>query len=109
MRATNKLINFAKKADKGFTSPLNLLKGRVATEQVYKKLMMEIVPKLENVKQNYVNISKSIHYRRGDNAPMRAVTIRGTEKEEAIRMQTMERKAKFNSFNTAAYSRKLLE
>jgi hypothetical protein len=46
------------------------------------------VPKLENLSNNYVNISKSIHYRRGDNAPMRAVTIRGTEKEEAIQLQT---------------------
>jgi hypothetical protein len=56
MRAANKLINFAKKAEKGFTSPANLLKGRVATEQVLKKLLMETVPKLENIPQNYVTI-----------------------------------------------------
>ncbi len=42
----NKLINFAKRAEKGATSPLNLLKGRVVTEQVMKKLLMETVPKL---------------------------------------------------------------
>lgn len=38
--AGNKLINFAKRAEKGATSPLNLIKGRVVTEQVMKKLLM---------------------------------------------------------------------
>jgi ribosomal protein L17 len=88
MRAANKLIQFAKKADKGFTSPMNLLKGRVSTEQVYKKLLMETVPKLGNLSQNYVTISQSVRYRRGDNAPMVWVTVRGSEKEEMARMQT---------------------
>ena len=31
VRAANKVIHFAKKADAGFTSPLNLIKGRVTT------------------------------------------------------------------------------
>ena len=78
MRAANKLIHFAKKAERGLASPMNLLKGRVATEQVYKKLLMETVPKLANVKQNYVRIEKKIRYRRGDNAPMVYVTIRNS-------------------------------
>ena len=87
MRATNKLFHFAKKAEKGFTSPINLLKGRVTTEQVYKKLLMETIPKLEHISQNYVTISKSLRYRRGDNAPMVWVTIKGSEKEEMARVQ----------------------
>jgi ribosomal protein L17 len=81
MRATNKLIHFAKKADRGFTSPMNLLRGRVTTEQAYKKLMMETVPKLENVPQNYVQIESWVKHRKGDNAPMVHVTIRNSEKE----------------------------
>lgn len=80
MRAANKLIHFAKKADHGFTSPLNLLKGRVATETIYKKLMMETVPKLDNVSQNFVFVEGIHRYRRGDNAPMVYVTIRNSEK-----------------------------
>jgi ribosomal protein L17 len=87
VKATNKLINFAKKAARGKTSPINLIKGRVATEQVLKKLMMETVPKLENIPQYYVNISKKIRRRRGDNAPMVFVTIRNSEKEEVVKMQ----------------------
>jgi ribosomal protein L17 len=69
-----------------------LLKGRVITEQVMKKLLMETVPKLESVPQNYIKISKKIRHRRGDNAPMVHVTIRGSEKEEIVRMQAKEEK-----------------
>lgn len=86
-KAANKLIHFAKKADQGFSSPLNLLKGRVTTEKIYKKLTMETIPKLENVSQNFVNVSKITRHRRGDNAPMVFVTIRNSEKEEMVRMQ----------------------
>jgi hypothetical protein len=58
VKVANKLINFAKRAERGETSPINLIKGRVSTDQVLKKLMMETVPKLENIPQNYVTISK---------------------------------------------------
>lgn len=85
--AANKLIKVAKRAERGATSPLNLLKGRVVTEQVMKKLMMETVPKLESISQNFINIEKKIRRRRGDNAPMVHVTIRGSEKEDIVRMQ----------------------
>jgi ribosomal protein L17 len=68
------------------------LKGRVATEQVLKKLLMETVPKLENVPQNYIVISKKIRYRRGDNSQMVTVTVRNSEKEEVSKMQAKELK-----------------
>jgi ribosomal protein L17 len=57
-----------------------------------KKLLMETVPKLESIPQNYITISKKIRYRRGDNAPMVHVTIRNSEKEDIIRMQVKEEK-----------------
>lgn len=94
MRQTNKLIHFAKKADQGFTSPLNLIKGRVATEKVLKKLMMETVPKLDNVSQNFVVVGDIHRYRKGDNAPMVYVTIRNSEKAEAVKLQKKEEKEK---------------
>lgn len=90
VKAANKLIHFARKADQGFTSPLNLLKGRVTTEQVYKKLLMETIPKLENVPQNFVTMSKITRRRRGDNAPMVYVTVKGSEKEEIAKIQEKE-------------------
>lgn len=68
------------------------MKGRVATEQVLKKLLMETVPKLENVPQNYIVISKKIRYRRGDNSQMVTVTVRNSEKEEVSKMQAKELK-----------------
>jgi ribosomal protein L17 len=90
--AANKLIKFAKRAEKGATSPLNLLKGRVVTEQVMKKLLMETIPKLESIPQNHITVSRKIRRRRGDNAPMVHVTIRGSEKEDIVRMQAKEEK-----------------
>ena len=57
---------------------MNLLKGRVATEQAHQKLLMEIVPKLEHVPQNYVKIEKGVRHRRGDNAPMVHVIIKNS-------------------------------
>ena len=66
---------------------MNLLKGRIYTEQAYKKLLMETAPKLENVSQNYVYIEKKpIRRRRGDNAPMVHVMIKNSEKAEAAKM-----------------------
>lgn len=67
---------------------MNLLKGRIYTEQAYKKLLMETVPKLENVNQNYVYIEKKpFRHRKGDNAPMVHVIIKNSEKEEIAKMQ----------------------
>jgi len=109
VKAANKLIHFAKKADKGFTSPMNLLKGRIYTEQAYKKLLMETVPKLENVPQNYVYIErKPIRRRRGDNAPMVHVTIKNSEKEEAAKMLAREEREKRTDKDIKAFGRQVL-
>jgi hypothetical protein len=87
---------------------MNLLRGRLYGEQALKKLLMETVPKLENVPQNYVSISRNIRYRRGDNAPMVYVTIKKSEKEEVARMQEKEAKEKLNLVDTKVFSRKIL-
>lgn len=108
MRAANKLLHFAKKADKGFTSPKNLLRGRVTTEQVYKKLLMETVPRLENIPQNFVSVTKILRRRRGDNAPMVNVTIRGSEKEEVARLQAKEAREKSKEPHIRDYHRSIL-
>ena len=71
---------------------MNLLKGRISTDQVFKKLLVETVPKLDHVPQNYVKIERGRRYRRGDNAPMVFVTVRGSEKEEVMQMQLREAK-----------------
>lgn len=106
-KAANKLINYAKRAEKGETSPINLLKGRVITEQVMKKLLMETVPKLESIPQNYVKIERKIRHRRGDNAPMVFVTVRNSEKEEVVRMQAKEEKDRSKEVDSKNYCRRI--
>jgi muconolactone delta-isomerase len=77
------------------------------TEQVMKKLLMETVPKLENIPQNYITISKKIRYRRGDNAPMVHVTIKGSEKEEIVRMQAKEEKERSKEVDSKGFCRRI--
>ena len=107
MRAANKLILFAKKAERGHASANNLLKGRVLTDQVLKKLLMETVPKLDRIPNNFVKIEKAIRHRRGDYAPMVYVTIRGSEKEDAIRLQLKQERESFG-FDSKEFDRKIL-
>ena len=60
-----------------------MLKGRVSTDKVEKKLLLDLIPRLRNVKGgNFVNVSKINHHRRGDNAQMVTVSIIGNEKSE---------------------------
>lgn len=87
---------------------MNLLKGRVSTEQVYKKLLMETVPKLENISQNFVTIEKGVRHRRGDNAPMVHVIIKGSEKEEVGILQAKEIKDKRKDVDIKVYTRQIL-
>ena len=107
-RAADKLIYFAKKAEKGHASALNLLKGRLYTEQALKKLMVETVPKLDHIKQNFVKIEKRIRHRRGDNAPMVFVTVRGSEKEEALKLQKKEAKERSGLPDSNEFNRGIL-
>lgn len=72
-----KLLNFARKAESGKTSPLNLLKGRVHTEKAYTKLLVDIIPRIKHLEGNFLNF-KDLHIKRkGDNAPMVQVSIKG--------------------------------
>ena len=88
---------------------MNLLKGRIYTEQAYKKLLMETVPKLENVNQNYVYIEKKpIRHRRGDNAPMVHVIIRNSEKEDIAKMQAQEAREKRTHKDVKVFGRQML-
>jgi ribosomal protein L17 len=44
------------------------------------KLIMQVAPRLRQMNQNYVKMTKIIRRRRGDNAPMVIVSIRGDER-----------------------------
>ena len=71
---------------------MNLLKGRVSTDKVHKKLLLNLVPRLRTITHgNFVRVSKIQHHRRGDNAPVVTVSIAGDEKTEFKRneKQTM--------------------
>lgn len=78
----NKLFKFAKAAAAGQSSPKNLLKGRVDTKEAYTKLLLEIAPRLKDIKHNFIVVSKIFRKRRGDNAPLVTVSIKGCEKLE---------------------------
>ena len=72
-----------------------------------KKLLMETVPKLEHIPQNYIHISKKIRYRRGDDAPMVHVTIKSSEKEEIVRMQAKEEKERSKEVDSKGFCRRI--
>lgn len=57
-----------------------MIKGRVSTKKVMNKLIMQVAPRLRQMNQNYVKMTKIIRRRRGDNAPMVIVSIRGDER-----------------------------
>ncbi len=60
---------------------MNLLQGRVSTEKVHKKLLLNLIPRLRTVQgSNLVRVSSINHRRRGDNAPLVTVSIVGDEK-----------------------------
>ena len=107
-KAGNKLIHFAKRAERGSGNAMNLLKGRVSTKQVLKKLLVETVPKLDHIPQNYVKIEKGRRHRRGDNAPMVFVTVRGSEKEEVVQMQLREVRERSREMDRKEYNRRVL-
>lgn len=68
---------------------------------------METVPKLDNIPQNYVKISKNIRHRRGDNAPMVHVTVRGSEKEDVSKMQAKEEQDRSKEVDSKSYCRRI--
>ena len=69
---------------------------------------MEIVPKLEGVKQNYVQIERGARRRRGDNTPMVHVVIKNSEKYEVARMHMKEKGKKGKKAKLKNFARKML-
>ena len=60
-----------------------MLRGRVSTEKVRKKLLLNLIPRLRKIKGgNFIRVSPIQSHRRGDNAPMVTVSIVGDEKSE---------------------------
>ena len=86
---------------------MNLIKGRVATQEAKEKLLKEIVPKVESIPQNYIKIEKNIRNRRGDDAPMVHVTIRNSEKEEIVRMQKKDAQDKEGMVDSKSFCRRI--
>lgn len=80
-KSANHLLKYAKKAANGEKSAMNLLQGRVSTDKVHKKLLLNLIPRLRTFQGgDYVRVSKIQHHRRGDNAPLVTVSIVGDEK-----------------------------
>jgi ribosomal protein L17 len=80
-KAGNRLLCYARKAANGETSAINLLQGRVSTDKVKKKLLLNLIPRLRSVEGgDLVRVSRIFKRRRGDNAPMVKVSIVGNEK-----------------------------
>lgn len=76
------MLNFAKRAEAGQKSPLNLLKGRVHTKKAEQKLLLDLIPRIKHIQGGFINISQLKYRRRGDNAPMVELSIKGNEKSE---------------------------
>lgn len=67
----------AKKAERGQTSPLNLLKGRLYTREAEQKLILDLIPRIKHFRGPLINISRVVHTRRGDGADLVRISIKG--------------------------------
>lgn len=103
-----KLLVFAKKAEAGQTSPLNLLKGRVHTNRAYTKLLVDIIPRIKHLKGSLINMRDLHINRRGDNAPMVQVSIKGNEKTEFEKKRRQEAIEKGEIVDIKSYHAKIL-
>lgn len=72
-----KLLCFAKKAEAGETSALNLLKGRIHTKKAEKKLLVDLMPRIKQTTGSFIQIKNLGVRRKGDNAPMSEISIVG--------------------------------
>ena len=73
---------------------MNLLKGRIHTRKAYDKLLLNLIPRIKNTTNGFISVTKVLHRRRGDNAPMVQVSIKGNEKseyEKARRIEAVEK------------------
>ena len=76
-------MKYARRAANGEASAMNLLQGRVSTDKVHKKLLLNLVPRLRTITNgNFIRVSKIQRHRRGDDAPVVTVSIVGDEKSE---------------------------
>ena len=65
-----KLLKFAKKAEAGKKSPLNLLRGRIHTKKAEKKLLVDLVPRIKHIRGGLIDLKEKGERRKGDNAPL---------------------------------------
>mgnify|MGYP002387283122 CR=1 FL=1 len=81
VKSANHLLKYARRAANGEKAPVNYLQGRVSTDKVHKKLLLNLIPRLRTYQGgSLIRVSKIQHHRRGDNAPMVTVSIVGDEK-----------------------------
>jgi hypothetical protein len=86
-----------------------LLQGRVSTDKVEKKLLLNLIPRLRTVEGgDLVRISSIQKRRRGDNAPMVTVSIVGNEKDEFEKNEKQTKMAKGEIIDMKSLSKKWL-
>lgn len=73
---------FAKKAYHKQRSPINLLQGRVHTKKSEKKLLVDIMPRVKKTRGGFIVVKDLNERRKGDNAPMVSIYIKGNERTE---------------------------
>ncbi len=88
------MLVFARKAAQGQKSALNLLKGRVHTKKIEQKLLVDLIPRIKNIQGGFIQIKDLGITRRGDNASMVQIYIKGNEKTELENKRNEEAKRK---------------
>jgi ribosomal protein L17 len=60
------------------------LKSKVDTEKAKTKLLVDLMPRIKHIKGGFIHLKYVEKRRRGDNAPLVHISIKGTEKHEKL-------------------------